>query len=68
MCFTFVFPPFGVFECSFLDRLVPASFNLFPMSCICFVLSCVLSCTVFVGVGVRFPQSVSVLVYCPVFV
>ena len=31
-----------------------------------FVLYFVLSCTVYVGVGVRFPQSVSVLVYCPV--
>ena len=30
-----------------------------------FVLYFVLSCTVYVGVGVRFPQSVSVLVYCP---
>ena len=52
---------------SLLDSLVPASFNLFR----CPVYVCVvrvLSCTVSVGVGVRFPQSVSVLVYCPVFV
>ena len=48
-----------------LDGLVPASFNLFccPVH-VCLVY--VLSCTVFVGVGVRFPQSVSVLVYCSV--
>ena len=47
-----------------LDILVPASFNLFccPVH-VCPVF--VLSCTVYVGVGVRFPQSVSVLVYCP---
>ena len=52
---------------SFLDSLVPASFNLFRRPVyVCVV--CVLSCTMFVGVGVRFPQSVSVLVYCPVFV
>ena len=49
-----------------LDSLVPASFNLFccPVH-VCPVF--VLSCTVYVGVGVRFPQSVSVLVYCPGF-
>ena len=47
-----------------LDILVPASFNLFcsPVH-VCPVF--VLSCTVYVGVGVQFPQSVSVLVYCP---
>ena len=48
-----------------LDSLVPASFHLF--SCpvhVCPVF--VLSSTVYVGVGVRFPWLVSVLVYCPV--
>ena len=52
---------------SFLDSIVPASFNLFHCPVYVCVVS-VLSCTVYVGVGVRFPQSVSVLVYCPVFV
>ena len=52
---------------NFTVRLVPASFNLF--CCPVYVSAVfVLSCAVFVGVGVRFPQSVSVLVYCPVFV
>ena len=52
---------------SFLDSLVPTFFNLFHCPVYLCVVS-VLSCTVYVGVGVRFPQSVSVLVYCPVFV
>ena len=54
-------------ECifSYFCSLVPASFNLFR----CPVHVCpvfVLSCTVYVGVGVRFPRLVSVLVYCPI--
>ena len=52
---------------SLLDSIVPASFNLFHCPVYVCVVS-VLSCTVYVGVGVPFPQSVSVLVYCPVFV
>ena len=42
------------------------SFNLF--FCLVFVsLVDVLSCTVYVGAGVQFPQSVCVLVHCPVY-
>ena len=51
---------------SFLDSLVPASSNFFHCPVYVCVL-CVLSCTVYVGVGARFPQSVSLLVYCPFF-
>ena len=65
--FSFVCPLRHLSECvlAILDSLVPASFNFFC----CPVHVCpvsVLSCTVYVGVGVRFPQLVSVLVYCPI--
>ena len=46
-------------------RRLLVSFNLF--FCLVFVsLVDVLSCTVYVGAGVQFPQSVCVLVHCPV--
>ena len=65
--FSFVCPLRHLSECVLanLDSLVPTSFNLFH----CPVHVCpvfVLSCTVYVGVGVRFPWLVSVLVYCPI--
>ena len=47
-------------------RRLPVSFNLFL--CPVFVsLVDVLSSTVYVGAGVQFPQSVCVLVHCPVY-
>ena len=56
----------SVFLVSFpVFRRLPASFNLFL--CPVFVsLVDVLSSTVYVGAGVQFPQSVCVLVHCPV--
>ena len=50
-----------------LVSLLPASFNLFLCRvCVCSV--DVLSCTLCIGLRVRFPRLVSVLVYCPVYV
>ena len=63
---SFPFPPFGVISSEYVFRLgSAASFNLFfcPVN-VCLVVG--LSSTVYVGAGVQFPQSVSVLVHCPV--